>query len=223
MRERCLRIGILAALSLTGCAFATDQQWSNLEHIDHCIAYRFYQKDGSYLAGTISSLSRDAVVVDSFQPANASGLHTLRRDDVLQVKDGCNSYDVLYSGRSSWADVEAVGQHRHEYLELTLKSGASFRGRPLGSSASEITLQGAFRKRVIAKRDVASAVYIRLKPASERLQWVGQEGGVIALLFDYKAWPWVFNVNDHIAVVLYNAALPEDNSSIPCPTGSGQR
>lgn len=142
----------------------------------------------------------------------APRLVTVARLDVLQVKDGLHQFGILYSGRSSWRDVQAV-PHSREHLSITLKSGESVRGEPIGSTDSQLSVKRPKSVMDIAKADIALVYYLRMKPApANRLQEFPVE------FFDPRIWPYIFNVGVQLRVPLFNSTLPEDDSIIQCPS-----
>jgi|SRR5579862_8652082 len=223
------RIG--AGLHSVGMAIATllmtisfllgqDPSWMNLGHIDHGNTYYLILRNGSCLQGTIRSVNPDTLSLAVLNPgsknrtdvATAPRLVTVARSDALQVKDGLNQFDILYSGRSSWRDVRAVPSHSREYFSITLKSRESFSGEPTGSTDSQLSVKRSKSAMDIAKTDIALVDYVRIKPApANRLQEFPVE------LFDPRNWPFIFNVGVQLRVPLFDSTLPEDDSILQCP------
>jgi hypothetical protein len=143
----------------------------------------------------------------------APRLVTVARSDARHVKDGYNEYDILYSGRSSWRDVQGVPSRpgTREYLSITLKSGKSVSGKPVGSTDSQLSLKQSATVTDIAKTDIALVDYIRIKPAPANLSIEFP-----AEFFDPRIWPYILNIGVQMRVPLFNASLPEDNEFFQC-------
>jgi hypothetical protein len=126
----------IATLLTSSLLLGQDASWMNLGHIDRGNTYSVILRNGPCLRGTIRSVNPDMLSLDVPNPTSknradvvaAPRLVTVARLDALQVKDGLHQFDILYSGRSSWRDVQAAPSHSREYLSITLKSGESVRG-----------------------------------------------------------------------------------------------
>jgi hypothetical protein len=131
--------------------------------------------------------------------------------DTREVKDGYNEFDILYSGRSSWRDVQAVPSHFREYLSIKLKSGEAVRGQPVRSTDSQISIKQSKPVTDIAKADTAFVDYIRIKPmpANRDIEFPAE-------FFDPRIWPFVFNIGVLMRVPPFNASLPEDDEFFQC-------
>jgi hypothetical protein len=172
------------------------------------------------VAGKIRSVDADSLSLAPSGPAAKAGAATVTvaRLDALQVKDGGNPFDILYSGRSSWHDVEIVPSRSREHLRITLKSGRSVSGRAVRSNEAEVTIRPSHDNEKILKADIDQVYYVRVKPASDRITKGPTEfpWSSLYVLLDPLAWPYVFNVGVQMEVPLYNSALPEDNSVLQC-------
>jgi hypothetical protein len=192
----------------------------NLSHIDRGNTYSVILRNGTCLRGTIQSVDSDLLGLTVPNPASknsaaivtAPRLVKVTRLDVLLAKDGLHQFDILYSGRSSWRDVQSAPSHSREYLSITLKSGESVRGEPVASTDSQLSVKRSKSVTDIAKTDIALVEYIRIKPAPPN---VGRE--FPAEFFDLRIWPYIFNVGVQLHVPLFNSTLPEDDSILQCP------
>jgi hypothetical protein len=213
-------IGLVVATFFTSShLLAQDPGWMNLGHLNRGNTYFVILRNGNCLQGTIQSVKPDSLSIAEPNPnskPNASTvaaphLVTVARLDTLQVKDGFQQFDILYSGRSSWLDVQYAPSHSREYLSLTLKSGKSARGEPTGSTDSQFSIKRSNTVSEIAKADIALVDYIRIKPApSNRVMEFPAE------LFDVRIWPYIFNIGVQMRVPLFNSTLLEDDSMLSC-------
>ncbi len=213
-------VGIAMATFLaSSLLLGQDSSWMNLGHIDRGNTYSVILRDGSCLRGAIrfvnpGMLSLAVPISTSKKRADAvtsPRLITVARLDALQVKDGRRQFDILYSGRSSWRDVQAAPSHSREYLNITLKSGESVHGEPVGSTDSQLSVKRSKSVMEIAKTDIALVYYMRIKPApSNRLNEFPAE------FFEPRIWPYIFNVGVQLRVLLFNSTFPEDDSILQC-------
>ena len=118
------------------------------------------KRDGSCVDGPIAKIEPKAVTVRA-----QTGPAAIARQDLLQVSQNGS---LVYSARSSWADVEAVHLRGPESFELKLHSGKLIKGSPL-----RVTADGFVFKKFLwlttkyAKRQIGTVDYLRIKPDSE--------------------------------------------------------
>ena len=196
-----------------------DYCWMGLARIARDNVYTIVLRDKSCLNGPLKGVTPDSLAVDvsPILPSRTPQIVKVDRPEVLQVREAFAPTDILYSGRSSWADVQAVSEavRSRESFHITLKSGVSVTGKPTTASDSLLSLDGK-RSKAIAKADIARIAYIRIKPIAGGSVWFAQEAGWLAL-FDPHQWPYLFNVGVHMSVLLYDAAMVEDDSYLGCP------
>ena len=211
----------ITALLASSCLLGQDPSWMNLSHIDRGNTYSVILRSGTCLRGTIQSVNPDSL---SLALPTAPRLVEVARLDALQVKDGLYQFDILYSGRSSWSDVQgsswsdvqAAPSHSREYLSLVLKSGKSVNGQPVGSTDSQVSVKLSGTVTNIAKADIALVDYVRIKPFSERIRRGMVDAGPLVFLVP-QVWPYILNVGVQLRVPLFNSMLPEDDSILQCP------
>jgi hypothetical protein len=126
---------------------------------------------------------------------------------------------LLFSARSSWADVEAVHLRLPESFELKLRNGQVITARPL-----RVTADGLVFKRFLwltkkySKAQIVTVDYLRVKPDSEVFDYFTQEAP--ALLFFYpEFYDRLKGLEGRIPVRLYDAVRAEDDAVLKC---SGQ-
>jgi hypothetical protein len=168
----------------------------------------FMKRDGSCVDGPIAKIEPKVVTVRA-----QAGPVAIARQDLLQVSQRDS---LLYSARSSWADVEAVHLRLPESFELKLRKGQMVNGRPL-----RVTADGFVYKRFLwltkkyAKAQIVTVDYLRVKPDSEVFDYFTQEAP--ALLFFYpEFYDRLKGLEGRIPVRLYDAVRPEDDSALQC-------
>jgi hypothetical protein len=169
----------------------------------------FIRKDGTCVDGPISKIDPKTVTVRQNQSPPVS----ISRQNLLQVSQG----DALvFSARSSWADVQAVRLRPRESFTLRLRNGKVIKDSPL-----QVTADGMVFKRLLwmkkrcAKGQIVTVDYLRLKPESDAFDYFGQEAP--ALLFFYpEFYDRLLGLEGRIPVRLYDALLKEDDAPLKC-------
>jgi hypothetical protein len=117
-------------------------------------------------------------------------------------------HDPIYSGRSSWFDLQHAEPNKYEHIRLEFKSRLTRNCHTFSASGDQATCDGT----QIGKSEVARGYYVRLAPASEWEHHVVRENVPLLaprLWFNLALFP-------RITVLLYDAALPEENFKVEC-------
>ncbi len=207
--RRGLRIAVL--LLLLQCASAAVSQSSpdRLQGIGHAASLTFMKKDGSCADGPIAKIEPKAVTITQ----TAQPPVILQRSDLLQVSQG----DALvFSARSSWADVEAVHFLPRESFLLKLHNGKAIKARPLSVTAEGMVFKrGPWMKKRYGKDQIVTVDYLRRKPESDAFDYFAQEAP--AMLFFYpEFYDRLLGLEGRIPVRLYDAVRPEDDAVLKC-------
>ena len=172
-------------------------------------SFTFMKKDRTCVTGLIAKIDPGSVTI---QPSQAPPL-TLERVDLLQVTQNDSA---LFSGRSSWRDVEAVHLLPRESFLLSLRSGKTITARPL-----RVTDDGMIFKRdvwftqLLPKNQIQVVAYLRVKPNSKVFDYFTQEAP--ALLFFYpEYYDRLSGLEGRIPVRLYDAVMPQNDSTLTC-------
>jgi hypothetical protein len=168
----------------------------------------FMKKDGSCVTGPIVKIEPRVVTV-----RDQRGSVAIPRQDLLQVSQGDS---LVFSARSSWADIEDLHLRPRESLTLKLRNGKLITERPL-----RITADGFVYKRFLwlkknyAKAQIMTVDYLRMKPDSDEFDYFTQEAP--ALLFFYpESYDRLSGLEGRIPVRLYDAVRPEDDAALKC-------
>ncbi len=195
----------LAAVFLLACAAngasESDKSWKNLSYTIKESAYTVATRDGRCVTAPIESFDENSVTVKSLR---------IDRKDVVRIGDGASlaDHDPIYSGRSSWADLQHAAPNKYEHIRLDLNSRATRNCHAFSSTEEHATCDGI----QIRKLEVARGYYVRLAPASEWEHHVVREN--VAFLAP-RTW-FNFALFPRIAILLYDAALPEENFKVGC-------
>jgi hypothetical protein len=182
------------------------------EQVTHRRFYEFRLREGRCLKGWIEKIDNDAVEVtisSNGQPRKKA----LARPDILHVSD--NGPGLVYSGRSSWADVRSAATDSPLRIRIATKAGKTIEGIAAGASEAELTVKTAQGDVKTAKSEVARVELVRGKPWSDRAEFAGQELGTLAVL-DPETWPYLLRLSATISVPLYDASVAEDNTEVRC-------
>jgi hypothetical protein len=180
---------------------ASDKSWKNLGHTIKQSSYTVAMRDGRCVTGHIESFDAKYATVGSSR---------LDRKDVVRVGDGTSitDHDPIYSGRSSWSDLQRSEPNKYERIQLELKNHVTRSCRNFSATEEEATCNGSR----IGKSEVARGYYIRLAPASEWEHHVARENVTFLAprtWFDYALFP-------RIKVLLYDETLPQENVKVAC-------
>ena len=169
----------------------------------------FTKKDRTCVTGPITKIDPGSVTI---QPSQAPPL-TLERVDLLQVTQNDSA---LFSGRSSWRDVEAVHLLPRESFLLSLRSGKTITARPLRvTDDGMIFKHDVWFKQLLPKNQIQVVAYLRVKPNSKVFDYFTQEAP--ALLFFYpEYYDRLSGLEGRIPVRLYDAVVPQNDSTLTC-------
>ena len=214
-----------SAVTLAGCAMIAaqvvgaaestkDDSWQNLKHVRHDRAYTFVDRERNCIAGETVAVTQHSITLKRW---NATGTNsttvTLDRPNLLRVTDGGQAYDVLYSGRSSWSDVQGTqGIPASEAVLLITKDGRRHRGKLAEVSENYAKLRQWNKTVGIPKNDVAQVYYLRYTPPSASAMYAAQE----MFFLDPDLWPYMLGIAPKIPVLLYDSSMPENNDPVEC-------
>ena len=196
--------GLLLIAYSAMAASASDKSWKNLGHTIKESRYTVAMRDGRCITGHVESFDTKSVTIDSFK---------LDRKDILRVGDGESvaDHDPIYSGRSSWSDLQRSEPNKYEHIQLEMKKGTVRSCRSFGGTQEGEAVCDGSR---IGRLDVARGYYVRLAPSSEWEHYVTREG--VSILAP-RTW---FNQTffPRIKVLLYDETAPQENLKVECKT-----
>jgi hypothetical protein len=214
--RRILTLALLAA-SIPAAAQAPGQAdpWQVLNKITHKRSYRIQTRDRKCVLGKIKEVTSDRFTAEVYGSygSESPGVVSFRRADVLRVSAGAIDY---YSGRSSWADVSALHLQGRERLKIVTTAGKTYNVKlPVTFSDAGITFQTSGKSMKVAKGDIAQIYDIVVKPLTANGEYLDEELGPL-IVFDPDLWVYGLHLEQYVAVLLYKAAEPEDNSPANC-------
>ena len=204
-----------AALALLHCGVAGAQfhHRAKAVRVPPSTTMTFIKKDGSCVEGRIAKIEPKTLTIQTQAGATQSGAAALSRESLLQASQAGS---LVFSARSSWADVEAVHLRPPESFELKLRSGKVVKGQPL-----RVTDDGFVFKRIAwlttryFKTQIVTVDYLRVKPVSDGFDYFTQAAP--ALLFFYPdSYDRLKNDEGRIPVRLYDAVQKEDDAALQC-------
>lgn len=200
----------LAGLVLFLC-FSTAAQSSQdtLNHVSRFSTFTFFKRDGTCLYGTIAKADAATITVNQVNQSST----ILNRGDILQISQGDA---LLLSARSSWADVASTPVNSSEALVLSLKNGHKAKGKPLKVMPQSITLKHDFVATTYPKGEIATVVYLRVKPESNNFDYLLEEAPFLVFFTPEFYWRSA-GLEGRIPVLLYDASKPENNTPLKCP------
>ena len=212
-------LAALLALSVPVAHAADKDPWMQLAAIDRGKEYTVVLRSGRCERGTISKVDGGLLVVEPGPaPARKTAprrAETVSRPDVLRVGEGLGAREIVYSGRSSWADVGECVPGPREHLTVVLNTGQRIDTKRVALLVSEITIESGERSMTVPKRDVSRVLYVRFKPLPGGYEWMVQEAPFLAL-FSPKTWQNALKINAMMTVLLYDSTAGEDSSPVAC-------
>ena len=163
---------------------AKDNAWGTLKEVTWHRTYTLVDREGSCTTGEIVAITEQAITLKrldrSAGKTPTTSTDTIERQKVLRIMDGHKVVDVVYSGKSSWADVEAM-QHigSDETVLLVTRSGKRYKGKPVEVAEASLKLVRLNKTTQILKDDISQVYYVREKPVSASLQYSAQEMGIV--------------------------------------------
>lgn len=213
-----LRISIVLLFASGGFAFALPARKA-IKNAPRSSSLTFMKRDGACVEGPIAKIDPRAVTVgQSSGPAVSIQRSELLRVSQSEVGSGETGQGdaLVFSARSSWADVEAAHLSPHETLLLGLRNGKTIQGRPFRVAPDSIVFKvGLWRKKSYSKSQIVTVDYLRVKPDSVAFDYFAQEAP--AMLFFYPDfYDRLKGLEGKVPVRLYNALQPENDAPLGC-------
>jgi hypothetical protein len=207
--RRCILCFVLLLFFLQCCGFAFPQSSPDaLKGVTHSSSLTFVLRNGICLDGPISKIDAKAITILQNQKPPI----TVQREDLLQVNQGDA---LLFSARSSWADVAAAHVYPREAFVLKVRSGKIIKGRPVKVSADSLTLKHGLITTQYSKSEIVTVDYLRLKPETDGFDYFAQEAP--ALLFFYpETYYRLLGLEGRLSVRLYDASIPDGGAVLQC-------
>jgi hypothetical protein len=214
---------LMLALQAPGATEPAQQDsWDNLNHVTHRRTYTFVDRGSNCVGGEIVTVTDRSVTLKRLDWLGGTRPKyvtlTIERPNVLRIEDGGDVIDVVYSGRSSWSELQGF-QHLGsvEAVLLITKDGKRHKGKLVEVSDKQVKLAHSNKTSEITKAEVSQVYYIRSAPISDGAQYTVQEMGWIGLV-DPELWPYVLHIPPKISVLLYDSSMPEDDAPVECKT-----
>jgi hypothetical protein len=182
-------------------ASESDKSWKNLSHTIRKADYTVATRDGRRVTGHVESFDQSSVTIKSVR---------LDRKDVVRVGEGTDTadHDPIYSGRSSWSDLQHAEPNKYEHIRLDLKNRVTRDCHTFGAALEQATCDGT----QIGKLEVARGYYVKLAPATE---WEHHAAREDVTFLAPRTW-FDLTLFSRITVLLYDAVLPEEDFKIKC-------
>jgi hypothetical protein len=212
-----LHLSALAAYSAGG-----RDRWDLVRQLPHDASFTFIDRDRACHFGQVSSVTDQTIVVNT-----GKSKETLQRSALLYVQRGhyTDPYAplaVMYSGRSSWADILVFMPLLTKYPSLELRmtvmtaSGKLIKGNLKQVTENEIVLRDEFGKETqVPRTEVSRVDYIQSKPLSDKQEFDWEELAMLRI-FDPVLYPRLFHAGDTMSVGLYDRASNQDDSPLAC-------
>jgi hypothetical protein len=190
----------------------TAGSWNNLQTVTHGRSYTVLGRQGKCISGKIGKVTTDYV---SLKLSNGTDVN-IERHDVLRVTS-YPSY-VIYSGRSSWADVREYLSYPTEAVRVTLKAPPTeYVGKGELVSEVDITMSQPRGHVKLKKSQISTVDIISYTPLSDGNEYWAEECGITPIcVLNVGLWPRLLGFGPRMRVRLFDSSLPEDNTPVPC-------
>jgi hypothetical protein len=193
-----------------------DDQWENLKQITRRRTYMYVDRQLHCGNAKIDQVTEKAVTLKREDHTKI----TIERQDLLRLGEwGLSANGIIYSGRSSWSDVryqrrDAKNPQRGAKLHVITLDGKSHEGQLIGVDDTNLALLDADKRVQLARSDISKLYYLRLKPFSDRAEYVAEELPLLWVL-DPEVLKYELDIT-RIPVLLYDSSAPQDDSAIAC-------
>ena len=212
------RLGAIVLLVwISQLADARDDRWEALNHVTWHRTYTLVDREGKCNTGDIVAITEQSITLKcldwSTGKSPTTSTVTIERQKVLRITDGPKVVDVIYTGKSSWADVEAM-QHigSSEAVLLITNDGRRHWGKLVRVADDGVKLKHWTKTTQIHKGDISQVYYVREKTLSDGAEYSARE----MVFLDPRLWPYLLHIPPKVSVLLYDSSLPEDNSHVKC-------
>ena len=189
----------LVLLATVALPARSQTAWDGLKHLSKHHVYTILNRDGSCFSGTFVSISDNVIALNQRQ---------FNRPDILRISAGetPDVHTAVYSGRSSWADLEALqSPPYYSSLMVITTDERQFTGPLIGVASDQLTLMVDGKEMRFAKEFLARVFLTGKKPAFEQsgLHWN-------PLDLPKKV------ISPMQPIPLYEVTAREDNSKLDC-------
>ena len=194
---------------------ARSQNWNELETLRRNYTTPVFSRDGACHIATLQEVTSRSLTILWQEPENRQMVarsQQISKQDILSVG---NAHEVLYSGRSSWRDVQDAKPAHGESLDVTTVTGESYSGSVHAISTTELTLGVRGRKKTFEKSNIRTVTYVRQRPYSDSEEYLAQEAAYL-MFFWPDTWRRAAGLGPKLHVMLYDSSLPEDDSELKC-------
>jgi hypothetical protein len=158
---------LIAAAALPARSASPESPWEALKHLSKHRVYTVLNRDGSCFSGAFVSISDNVISLNQRQ---------FNRSDIIRISGGetPDVHTAVYSGRSSWADLEALqSPPYYSSLMVITTDERQFTGPLIGVASDQLTLMVEGKEMRFAKEFLARVFLTGKKPAFEQsgLHW----------------------------------------------------
>jgi hypothetical protein len=173
---------------------AQDERWDALKNLTRKRDYTILKRDRQCVDGEIAAVTDHNLTVKHFRqwdkPPTREKI-AIERAEILRIGERINAIDVVYSGRSSWADVKALVEiSPPEHALIVMKDGRRREGIPATVSDETLKFRGGSDLNQIPKQDIAKVYYVRVKPVSASMEDSARE----MIFLDPRLWPHMLRI-----------------------------
>ena len=196
--------------------------WQVVSQLPHGASFTFLEQDRTCHFGQVASVSDQRVIINTGKSKVSVDRSNLLYVQRGHIGDPYGRLLMMYSGRSSWADVlEFMPLLRRNpslvvLVSIVTSSGKSWKGALKDATDAAILVRDSFGKETqVPKSTVSRVDYIQSKPLSDNQEFDWEELAMLRI-FDPALYPRLFHAGDTIPIRLYDRALTQDDSHLEC-------
>ncbi len=200
---------VIAVLFFTSSLAVARPSRKHAPPAKHSTALTLIEKSGACFNGPLTAVSPKSVTI---QPSGGPAVAIARND----LRQAVQNNSILFSARSSWADVEATHLLGRESFVVKLRNGKTMKGTPYRIEDNGLVYKHlVWLKKTYPKSTIVTVDYLRVKPDAYGFDYFTQEAP--ALLFFYpEFYDQLKGLEGRVPVRLYDANQPEDNKPVTC-------
>lgn len=193
-----------------------DDQWENLKQVTRHRTYLYIDRGLHCGSAKIDQVTEQALTLKRSDNTKI----TIDQQDLLRLGEwGMSAVGIIHSGRSSWSDVRnqrhsSKDPQKSARMRVVTLHGRSHEGQLIEVDNTHLALLDADNRIQLAKSDISKVYYLRIKPYSDRAEYVAEEAPLFWALDPEVLWYALDTTR--IPVLLYDSSVPEDDSAIEC-------
>lgn len=186
--------------------------WKNLRKVTRGREYTVMTRTGACPTGRLGAVATGYLTLKLPKGKKV----TVEKQNILRVT--VDPDYIVYSGRSSWADVRTYSSYPTEAVKITAKAtGQQYVGKITSLSNADVTLRQSGGALKLAKDRIATLSIISYTPLSYGNDYWAEECAWMPIcMLDAGLWPRMLGYRLRMQVLLFDSSRPEEDSPVAC-------